>query len=132
MKLTKGMKKALSLLLSAAMVVTGVNVTTNAASAADKVPSFTWYNQYVGWNTAETEVVLSKGDAEYTVEVDGAAGNTGFTNFGYVEKDETSPLGIVVKSIIVNGTKFDTDWKRYNRDIIRKVEDYEKEHADED
>lgn len=110
MKLTKGMKKALSLLLSAAMVVTGVNVTTNAASAADKVPSFTWYNQYVGWNTAETEVVLSKGDAEYTVEVDGAAGNTGFTNFGYVEKDETSPLGIVVKSIIVNGTKFDTDW----------------------
>lgn len=29
-------------------------------------------------------------------------------------------------------TKFDTDWKRYNRDIIRKVEDYEKEHADED
>ena len=35
MKLTKGMKKALSLLLSAAMVVTGVNVTTNTASAAD-------------------------------------------------------------------------------------------------
>lgn len=34
MKLTKGMKKALSLLLSAAMVVTGVNVTTNTASAA--------------------------------------------------------------------------------------------------
>ena len=29
-------------------------------------------------------------------------------------------------------TKFDTDWKRYNRDIIRKVEDYEKEHAGED
>ena len=28
--------------------------------------------------------------------------------------------------------KFDTDWVRYNRDIIRKVEDYEKEHADED
>ena len=34
MKLTKGMKKALSLLLSAAMVVTGVNVTTNTASAS--------------------------------------------------------------------------------------------------
>ena len=29
-------------------------------------------------------------------------------------------------------TKFDKDWKRYNRDIIRKVEDYEKEHANED
>lgn len=38
MKLTKGMKKALSLLLSAAMVVTGVNVTTNTASAADAEP----------------------------------------------------------------------------------------------
>jgi len=24
--------------------------------------------------------------------------------------------------------KFDTDWVRYNRDIIRKVEDYEKSH----
>lgn len=35
MKLTKGMKKALSLLLSAAMVVTGVNVTTNTASAEE-------------------------------------------------------------------------------------------------
>ena len=33
MKLTKGMKKALSLLLSAAMVVTGVNVTAGKASA---------------------------------------------------------------------------------------------------
>lgn len=35
MKLTKGMKKALSLLLSAAMVVTGVNVTANTASAEE-------------------------------------------------------------------------------------------------
>ena len=110
MKLTKGMKKALSLLLSAAMVVTGVNVTTNAANAADEVPSFTWNNQYVGWESAETEVVLSKGDAEYTVEVAGAAGHTGFTNFGYVTTNEDSPIGIVVKSIIVNGTKFDTDY----------------------
>lgn len=27
--------------------------------------------------------------------------------------------------------KFDKDWVRYNRDIIRKVQDYEKEHAGE-
>ena len=27
--------------------------------------------------------------------------------------------------------KFDTDWKRYNRDIIRKVEQYQAEHGDE-
>ena len=26
--------------------------------------------------------------------------------------------------------KFDRDWVRYNRDIIRKVEDYEKSHND--
>lgn len=38
MKLTKGMKKALSLLLSAALVVTGVNVTTNTAKAVDTLP----------------------------------------------------------------------------------------------
>ena len=43
MKLTKGMKKALSLLLSAAMVVTGVNVTTNTASAADGDATATSY-----------------------------------------------------------------------------------------
>ena len=24
--------------------------------------------------------------------------------------------------------KFDTDWQRYNRDIIRQVQQYEKEH----
>ena len=28
--------------------------------------------------------------------------------------------------------KFDKDWVRYNRDIIRKVEAYEAEHPDED
>lgn len=27
--------------------------------------------------------------------------------------------------------KFDTDWVRYNRDVIRKVEDYEAEHGNE-
>ena len=27
--------------------------------------------------------------------------------------------------------KFDEDWVRYNRDIIQKVQDYEKEHANE-
>ena len=27
-------------------------------------------------------------------------------------------------------TKFDTDWKRYNRDIIRTVQEYEEEHGD--
>lgn len=43
MKLTKGMKKALSLLLSAAMVVTGVNVTTNTASAAGSDATATSY-----------------------------------------------------------------------------------------
>lgn len=26
--------------------------------------------------------------------------------------------------------KFDTDWVRYNRDIIRKVQDYEKKHGE--
>ena len=26
--------------------------------------------------------------------------------------------------------KFDTDWLRYNRDIIRLVQDYAKEHGD--
>ena len=27
-------------------------------------------------------------------------------------------------------TKFDSDWKRYNRDLIRKVQDYQKEQED--
>ena len=26
--------------------------------------------------------------------------------------------------------KFDNDWKRYNRDLIRKVQDYQKEQGD--
>ena len=27
-------------------------------------------------------------------------------------------------------TRFDTDWKRYNRDLIRKVQEYQKEMGD--
>lgn len=115
MKLTKGMKKALSLLLSAAMVVTGVNVTTNAASAADDaatVPSITWHNEYVGKDGGdEADVVFAKGDGEYTVDFANAAGRTGFTNLGYVDNDAESPLGIVVKSIVVNGTTFEANKK---------------------
>ena len=26
--------------------------------------------------------------------------------------------------------KFDTDWARYNRDLIRKVQEYEAEHGE--
>lgn len=108
MKLTKGMKKALSLLLSAAMVVTGVNVTTNAASAADKVPSFTWTNSNTNsWNSESVEVSLAKGDAEYTAEFVEAAGATGLRNLGYVEPDAESALKITVKTVIVNGVEFE-------------------------
>lgn len=108
MKLTKGMKKALSLLLSAAMVVTGVNVTTNAASAADAVPSFTWTNTNTNsWDNESVEVSLAKGDAEYTAEFVKAAGATGLRNLGYVEPDAESALKITVKTVIVNGVEFE-------------------------
>lgn len=110
MKLTKGMKKALSLLLSAAMVVTGVNVTTNAASAADAVPSFTWTNANTNsWDNESVEVSLAKGDAEYTAEFKTAKGATGLRNLGYVEPNADSTLKITVKSVIVNGTEFETN-----------------------
>lgn len=110
MKLTKGMKKALSLLLSAAMVVTGVNVTTNAASAADAVPSFTWTNTNTNsWDNESVEVSLAKGDAEYTAEFKTAKGAKGLRNLGYVETNADSTLKITVKSVIVNGTEFETN-----------------------
>lgn len=110
MKLTKGMKKALSLLLSAAMVVTGVNVTTNAASAADAVPSFTWTNANTNsWDNESVEVSLAKGDAEYTAEFKTAKGAKGLRNLGYVETNADSTLKITVKSVIVNGTEFETN-----------------------
>lgn len=110
MKLTKGMKKALSLLLSAAMVVTGVNVTTNAASAADAVPSFTWTNTNTNsWDNESVEVSLAKGDAEYTAEFKTAKGATGLRNLGYVETNADSTLKITVKSVIVNGTEFEAN-----------------------
>lgn len=113
MKLTKGMKKALSLLLSAAMVVTGVNVTTNAASAEDAAPSFTWTNTNTNsWDNESVDVKLVNGDGEYTAEFKTAKGATGLRNLGYVEKNADSTLKITVKSVIVNGTEFET-----NKDI---------------
>lgn len=63
MKLTKGMKKALSLLLSAAMVVTGVNVTTNTASAEGEAPDHV------------IEVVGAEDGTLGTVTLDGSADN---------------------------------------------------------
>lgn len=110
MKLTKGMKKALSLLLSAAMVVTGVNVTTNAANAADEVPSFTWANTNTNsWDNESVDVKLVNGDGEYTAEFKTAKGATGLRNLGYVETNADSTLKITVKSVIVNGTEFETN-----------------------
>ena len=67
MKLTKGMKKALSLLLSAAMVVTGVNVTAGKASAE------------------ETAATPSKYVLEITTPAKGD-GHDGATNAGIVTK----------------------------------------------
>lgn len=110
MKLTKGMKKALSLLLSAAMVVTGVNVTTNAASAEDAAPSFTWTNNNTNsWDNESVDVKLVNGDGEYTAEFKTAKGATGLRNLGYVETNADSTLKITVKSVIVNGTEFETN-----------------------
>lgn len=110
MKLTKGMKKALSLLLSAAMVVTGVNVTTNAASAEDAAPSFTWANTNTNsWDNESVDVRLVNGDGEYTAEFKTAKGATGLRNLGYVETNADSTLKITVKSVIVNGTEFETN-----------------------
>lgn len=110
MKLTKGMKKALSLLLSAAMVVTGVNVTTNAASAEDAAPSFTWTNINTNsWDNESVDVKLVNGDGEYTAEFKTAKGATGLRNLGYVETNADSTLKITVKSVIVNGTEFETN-----------------------
>lgn len=64
MKLTKGMKKALSLLLSAAMVVTGVNVTTNTASAeGEDAPKSHVVEVTIGADAA----------AEVTAKLDGEA-----------------------------------------------------------
>lgn len=110
MKLTKGMKKALSLLLSAAMVVTGVNVTTNAASAEDAAPSFTWTNANTNsWDNESVDVKLVNGDGEYTAEFKTAKGATGLRNLGCVETNADSTLKITVKSVIVNGTEFETN-----------------------
>ena len=77
MKLTKGMKKALSLLLSAAMVVTGVNVTANTASAEeDGYKAYLKFNDttWSGFNSnsdepAGTSAVIT-GDGTYTVSID--------------------------------------------------------------
>lgn len=101
MKLTKGMKKALSLLLSAAMVVTGVNVTTNAANAAEGT-SFDFGITTAAWKDV-TETIEVTENKEYTYEV---AEPADLVNLGFVATDAESKLGITVKSIVVNGTEF--------------------------
>ena len=108
MKLTKGMKKALSLLLSAAMVVTGVNVTTNTASAAgEETPkvTLTMNNTLLDWNDRKESVDVDKtGDYSISFDVE-AANQKAMANVGFFSATSTakvSEMEVSMGTIVIN------------------------------
>lgn len=105
MKLTKGMKKALSLLLSAAMVVTGVNVTAGTASAAgETAPQIYVKAQNLGWSNLESNKVDITGTGDYSVSIASGASfsDKGLTNLGFFEKVEGYDITVSLKNVVVN------------------------------
>ena len=124
MKLTKGMKKSLSLLLAGAMVITGATVTPSAANAeeatADAVKTNITKLAYDftisgvkeeselkfaittadSWDNIEKTVELGKdGDYKVEFELDNA---TGLRNLGYFTGSEG--LSVALKDVVVNDT----------------------------
>ena len=124
MKLTKGMKKSLSLLLAGAMVITGATVTPSAANAeeatADAVKTNITKLAYDftisgvkeeselkfaittadSWDNIEKTVELGK-DGDYKVEFE-LNNATGLRNLGYFTGSEG--LSVALKDVVVNDT----------------------------
>lgn len=117
MKLTKGMKKALSLLLSGALVITGVNVTTTAADAAEAKNVTIKVQNQLG-NFTDTETTWDDTDAnydnsvnvtevgDYEVTITDIAEARGFFNTGFFEASsedaELEAVSVNMKSLVIN------------------------------
>ncbi len=106
MKLTKGMKKALSLLLTGALAISGANagVIANAEEAANSVVVSVGINDE-GWNDLVEEVEVT-GVGEYSVKFEGlntgALHNAGF--FGVTPAAIVSEMTVAMGTLVVNDT----------------------------
>lgn len=87
---------------------------------------------------AQTAIPCKEGDFALPSILDGMtdyilAGNmTDYQDHYYPSEmavDAQIQTFLLQKDVNAFLSKFDTDWQRYNRDIIRLVQDYEKEHG---
>ena len=87
---------------------------------------------------AQTAIPCKEGDFELPSILDGMTdyileGNmTDYQDHYYPSEmavDAQIQTFLLQKDVDAFLSKFDTDWLRYNRDIIRLVQDYEKEHG---
>lgn len=90
---------------------------------------------------AQTAIPCKKGDFALPSILDGmaeyiASGNmTDYPDHYYPSEmavDAQIQTFLLQKDVDAFLQKFDTDWLRYNRDIIRLVQDYEREHGNAD
>lgn len=90
---------------------------------------------YIG---AQTSIPCKEGDFELSSILDGmkqyiAEGNmTDYQDHYYPSEmavDAQIQTFLIEKDVDAFLQKFDTDWQRYNRDIIRMVQEYEQEHG---
>ena len=116
MKLTKGMKKALSLLLSAAMVVTGVNVTTNTASAAGNDATATSYKiEFTAATSAGEKDADGKYDKTY---LPGASATVNSSNMELVNNPGWSMEGTEAHF----STEIQTAIRNFSKPMIKVTE----------
>lgn len=109
--------------------------------AAYEVMNFLLENENVQYYIDDQNAVPCKNDSfELAPELDGMEQYiTEGRMSDYQDHYYPSEMAVdaQIQTFLLNGDvdkflkKFDTDWKRYNRDVIRKVEDYEAEHGNE-
>lgn len=107
--------------------------------AAYEVLDFLYADENIqNYIDAQTSIPCKKGDFELSSILDGmteyiAAGNmTDYQDHYYPSEmavDAQIQTFLIEKDVDAFLKKFDTDWQRYNRDIIRMVQEYEQEHG---
>lgn len=107
--------------------------------AAYEVLDFLYADENIqNYIDAQTSIPCKEGDFELSSILDGmkqyiAEGNmTDYQDHYYPSEmavDAQIQTFLIEKDVDAFLQKFDTDWQRYNRDIIRMVQEYEQEHG---
>ena len=104
-------RKLISLVLAFAVTMTGI-VNNTVAVKADNMSEMVTITFTTGNGNNESGYLSVSGSGEYTYEVPDTSGiisTSSFKNLMFLNTNTSSQLKITVKSIVINGTAFNTN-----------------------